>query len=98
MKPLKPCPFCLTEGAKLIELWDLFDAGIVAHIHCEHCGADGPSIYCEVGGVDAALFRARSMWNGRAEYLKPPNVEFSGVPAGHSSNHPAGGTSAGTQG
>lgn len=25
-------------------------------------------------------------------------VEFSGVPAGHSSNHPAGGTSAGTQG
>jgi hypothetical protein len=26
------------------------------------------------------------------------NVEFSGVPAGHSSNHPAGGTSAGTQG
>lgn len=28
----------------------------------------------------------------------PRNVEFSGVPAGHSSNHPAGGTSAGTQG
>lgn len=27
-----------------------------------------------------------------------PNVEFSGVPAGHSSNHPAGGTAAGTQG
>ena len=79
MKPLKPCPFCLTEGDdRLIELWDLFDAGIVAHIHCEHCGADGPSIYCEVGGVDAALFRARSMWNGRAEYLKPPNAELSG--------------------
>jgi hypothetical protein len=33
-----------------------------------------------------------------AEYLKTPNLEFSGVPAGHSSNHPAGGTSAGTQG
>ena len=30
--------------------------------------------------------------------LVGPNVEFSGVPAGHSSNHPAGGTSAGTQG
>ena len=29
---------------------------------------------------------------------KTPNVEFSGVPAGHSSNHPAGGASAGTQG
>ncbi len=27
-----------------------------------------------------------------------PNVEFSGVPAGHLSNHPAGGTSAATQG
>ena len=27
-----------------------------------------------------------------------PNVEFSGVPAGHSSNRPAGGTSAGTHG
>lgn len=27
-----------------------------------------------------------------------PNVEFSGVPAGHLSNHLAGGTSAGTQG
>ncbi len=27
-----------------------------------------------------------------------PNVEFSGVPVGHSINHPAGGTSAGTQG
>ena len=27
-----------------------------------------------------------------------PNVEFSGVPAGHSSNRPAGGTSAATQG
>ena len=52
-------PVCLTEGAKLIELWDLFDAGIVAHIHCEHCGADGPSIYCEVGGVDALALARR---------------------------------------
>ena len=26
-------------------------------------------------GVDAALARARSMWNGRAEYLKTPNVK-----------------------
>lgn len=32
------------------------------------------------------------------ENLNPPNVEFSGVPAGHLSNHPAGSTSAGTQG
>ena len=40
------------------------------------------------------LLRVRAVLADR----KPPNVEFSGVPAGHSSNHPAGGTSAGTQG
>jgi hypothetical protein len=29
MKPLKPCPFCLTEGEdRLIELWDTFDAAM----------------------------------------------------------------------
>lgn len=66
MKPLKPCPFCLTEGDRLIELWDTFDAGHIAHIHCEHCGADGPSVYGEMGAA-ATLARARSMWNGRAE-------------------------------
>ncbi len=33
------------------------------------------------------------------EEVRPVDiVEFSGVPAGHLSNHPAGGTSAGTQG
>jgi hypothetical protein len=43
--------------------------------------------------------------NGERDYMRQvaldalgPNVEFSGVPAGHLSNHPAGGTSAGTQG
>ena len=35
---------------------------------------------------------------GVLDRSKTPNVEFSGVPAGHSSNHHAGGTSAGTQG
>jgi hypothetical protein len=65
MTPLKPCPFCLTEGAKLIELWDTFDAGHIAHIHCEHCGADGPSVYGEMG-ANPTIMRARSMWNGRA--------------------------------
>lgn len=34
----------------------------------------------------------------KIEDSKTPNVEFSGVPAGHSSNHTAGGTSAATQG
>lgn len=77
MKPLKPCPFCLTEGTKLIELWDNFDAGHIAHIHCEHCGADGPSVYGEMG-AEPTIARARSMWNGRAEYLKTPNARLSG--------------------
>ena len=73
MTPLKPCPFCLTEGAKLIELWNSFDAGHIAHIHCEHCGADGPSVYGESGAAPT-IARARSMWNGRAVRYEPPNV------------------------
>lgn len=80
MNPLKPCPFCLTEGdERLIELWDTFDAGHIAHIHCTHCGADGPSVYGEMGAAPT-IARARSMWNGRAEYLKTPNVR---AKAGH---------------
>ena len=81
MSPLKPCPFCLTDGdERLIELWDTFDAGHIAHIHCTRCGADGPSVYGEMGAAPT-IARARSMWNGRAEYLKTPNAEFSGPPA-----------------
>ena len=73
MNPLKPCPFCLTDGdERLIELWDTFDAGHIAHVHCTHCGADGPSVYGEMGAAPT-IARARSMWNGRAEYLKTPN-------------------------
>ena len=52
-----------------------------------------------------ALFRRGNKFKDRWVHSKDvtlhpvtPNVEFSGVPAGHSSNHPAGGTSAGTQG
>jgi hypothetical protein len=62
---LKPCPFCLAEGSRLIELWDSFDAGVIAHIHCEHCGADGPSVYGEMGAA-GTIMRARAMWNARA--------------------------------
>ena len=39
---------------------------------CTHCGADGPSVYGEMGAAPT-IARARSMWNGRAEYLKTPN-------------------------
>lgn len=48
-----------------------------------------------------ALADMRSAWAALMQAparIAGPNVEFSGVPAGHSSNHPAGGTSAGTQG
>ena len=79
MNPLKPCPFCLTEGdERLIELWDTFDAGHIAHIHCTHCGAYGPSVYGEMGAAPT-IARARSMWNGRAEYLKTPNEKLTGA-------------------
>lgn len=66
MNALKPCPFCLTDGdERLIELWDTFDAGHIAHIHCTHCGANGPSVYGEMGAAPT-IARVRSMWNGRA--------------------------------
>ena len=41
---------------------------------------------------------ARNAADKIARGIEGPNVAFSGVPAGHSSNHPDGGTSAATQG
>ena len=75
MNPLKPCPFCLTDGdERLIELWDTFDAGHIAHIHCTHCGADGPSVYSEQG-AEHARRDARHRWNSRMVVRnKPPNA------------------------
>ena len=66
MTPLKPCPFCLSDGERLLDLWDRFDAGHVAHVHCYKCGASGPSIYSEQS-ADVAIKRARWAWNGRAQ-------------------------------
>lgn len=62
----KPCPFCLTDGNEvgLYGLWDKFDAGWIAHIHCTHCGADGPSVYSETDAFNA-LDRAAKAWNMR---------------------------------
>ena len=45
--------------------------------------------------VDSDQYKATAP---RQYWVSGPNVEFSGVPAGHSINHPAVGTSAGTQG
>lgn len=69
---LQPCPFCLTADERLIELWDVFDAGHIAHIHCEKCGCRGPSVYSD-HSADAALTHARRMWNQRQAYRKTPN-------------------------
>jgi Lar family restriction alleviation protein len=62
-----PCPFCGTRGdSRLLDLWDAFDAGTIAHMHCTKCGADGPSIYSE-RSPDDAISKARSAWNRRRE-------------------------------
>jgi len=67
LPPLKPCPFCNTEGEdKLYELSDYFDAGHIGFIHCTHCGVEGPSFYSE-NGANAALRMARGAWNTRAQ-------------------------------
>lgn len=47
-----------------MELWDSFDAGHVAHIHCDRCGSFGPSIYSEISAQDA-INKARAQWNER---------------------------------
>lgn len=66
---LDACPFCGAVGdERLIDLWDGFDAGHIAHVHCTSCGADGPSIYSEYG-ADVAIKRARYGWNGRSAIL-----------------------------
>lgn len=70
---------------------------VVTGNESDWCGGwwDGQDWHgCDHGGVVAG---AVTHW---AEPEGPcwRNVEFSGAPAGHSSNHPAGGTSAGTQG
>lgn len=64
---LKRCPFC--GAGKHVELWDRFDGGYIAHVHCESCGADGPSIYSEFS-ADVALKRARWSWNGRSVEMR----------------------------
>ncbi len=68
--PLKPCPWCRTSGALLMDLWDTFDAGHIAHVHCSRCGAFGPSVYGEKG-APGAIRHARNLWNTGL----PPNTE-----------------------
>lgn len=64
---LKPCPFCGTHGDnRLFDLWDSFDAGHIAHVHCTNCGADGPSIYGE-HDADDVIVKARHAWNVRSK-------------------------------
>ena len=79
MNPLKPCPFCLTDGdERLIELWDTFDAGHIAHVHCTQCGADGPGRVAgpEDGRNEWSYTQAKQAWwaewnSGQAERHGP---------------------------
>ena len=59
---LRPCPWCRASGAFLMDLWDTFDAGHIAHVHCSRCGAFGPSVYGEKG-APGAVRHARNLWN-----------------------------------
>ena len=64
----RPCPFCRAVGdeTRLMTLWDTFDDGLIAHVHCSNCGADGPSVYIE-SKVEDALEAAYRAWNKRAQ-------------------------------
>lgn len=74
---LVPCHWCGTDGAGLFDLWDRFDAGHIAHVHCTHCGAYGPSVYSETS-ADDAIRRARHRWNWPMPRSKTPNVHAQG--------------------
>ncbi len=71
---LLPCPWCRADGDRLFDLWDRFDAGTVAHVHCTRCGAYGPSVYSEASANDA-IRQARGRWNARWANNKPHNAE-----------------------
>ena len=78
------------EAIKLCQARTGMDTIQAAMKMCERCHAYGGPATDSVHILSAAV--------ELVEPSEPPNVEFSGVPAGYSSNHPAGGTSAGTQG
>lgn len=73
MVPLSPCPFCGTEGGRLVEVCETIADGHVAHIHCEHCGADGPSVYSQ-RGPDPTAMRAQARWNARETLYVPKTL------------------------
>jgi hypothetical protein len=52
-----------------VELFSSFDAGALAFILCEPCGARGPSVYVqgeERWHTDEAIARAQRAWDKRA--------------------------------
>lgn len=102
MVPLKSSTLLAVE-ARIEELRDAVRSARADEAHCWASRVDG--LMAQLREVDArymALLKAVA--DGVAMQPRTvvldlgPNVEFSGVPAGHLSNHPAGGTSAGTQG
>jgi hypothetical protein len=63
---MKPCPWCGTCGQSLFELWDAFDGGYIAYVHCSRCGANGPSCYSEPR-ADEAIAQAWRRWNASGD-------------------------------
>ena len=95
---LSLCPFCggTARFGKCVPGEQEGENDGAEYVECCDCGASTCLVFPL---MDSAKQVLRDMWNRRTlPDSKTPNVEFSGVPAGHSSNHPTGGTSAGTQG
>lgn len=62
---LRPCPFCGAGGEHVVfPLWDVFDDGHIACIHCSRCGARGPSEFSDAG-ASIAVEAAQAAWNRR---------------------------------
>ena len=47
-----------------MDLWEYFDAGTIAYVHCSKCGTKGPSMYREKS-AHTAIEAAREAWNTR---------------------------------
>ena len=63
---LKPCPWPTCRKDAAIALWDRLDDDLwAAHIHCQACGAGGPSMSAE--SAQQAVDAAAAAWNTRTE-------------------------------
>ena len=80
-----------------LEKWFPFTAERLARLEQWARDCRDQVLYQAAQRDDAIGKAADGLGQALVDFHLGPNVEFSGVPAGHSSNHPAGGTSAGTK-